>query len=91
MATGFAAAGLAYPLLRASQGLFTAEPRPLAVVVSLHAGYLWRMLTVGYGGALVTFPAYVAARYNPGAVARALAILAPAAAVAVLVQATLVP
>jgi hypothetical protein len=79
-----------YALLRGFQYLVYPEPNPARMAWTPHAGYVWRMWTVGYAGGIAAFLAYVLTRSTERS-ARALAVVLPATALLLVAQATFLP
>ncbi len=84
------AAGL-YAVVRLAQALLFPEPDPALVIWSEHAGFFWRVLTVGYVGGMVAFLTWVASARGALRVADVLARAVPVAASLLAVQVILVP
>ncbi len=79
IAWGLVVAVGAYAVVRAIQKVVYPDPNPAALVWSAHAGFFWRVWTVGYLGGVAAFVTFVVARGRTSAAART---LPPAIAVA---------
>lgn len=86
-----AAAAVVYAALRVFQALAMPEPDPALVVWSAHSGFFWRAWIASYAGGSAGFVAWIAARRDPGRVARWLARAVPIAAAMSAAQGLLVP
>jgi hypothetical protein len=80
-----------YAVLRVAQSFLFKEPNPATVIWSAHAGYFWRAWTVVYGGVMVGFAAFVAAKKHEAEVCRAMVWGLAVAAVLIAGQGLLVP
>ena len=85
------AAAALYAVLRVAQSFLFAEPDPALVIWSEHAGFFWRVLTVGYVGGMIAFLTWVASARSAPRVAEVLARAVPVAASLLAAQAILVP
>jgi hypothetical protein len=85
-----AAVGL-YAVLRGVQAILFKEPNPATVIWSAHAGYLWRVWTVCYGGVMAGFLVFAASKQNADRVGRALVVALYVASGLILAQGLLVP
>jgi hypothetical protein len=95
VALGFTAAcvvavGL-YGVLRVVQFFLFPDPNPALVIWSAHAGYFWRIWTVGYAGGMAGLFAFFAARRDPARVVRVLLPALTIAAVIIFAQGVFVP
>jgi hypothetical protein len=80
-----------YPALRAIQYVLFPEANPATVVWSAHAGYLWRMIIVGFAGGMTAFVAFMIARRDPDRATRGLLPALTVAGAAIAAQAALLP
>jgi hypothetical protein len=80
-----------YALLRLVQALLFKEPNPATVIWSAHAGYLWRVWTVSYAGAMTGFATFAGAGKRLETVARVLLWGLAVATGLIVVQGILVP
>jgi hypothetical protein len=81
----------AYAVMRALQFAFAPEPNPKQLLWSVHAGYFWRVLTVGYAGGIAAFVVLLVGRERVETLARALAPAIGIAAALLALQAALFP
>jgi len=81
----------AYALMRTIQVLLYSDPNPPAVTWSVHAGYVWRVLSVVYGGAMAAFVVLLIARRRVEGCLRALGPALVIAAALLALQALLFP
>jgi hypothetical protein len=80
-----------YAIVRVLQALLFAEPDPALVIWSEHAGFFWRVLTVGYVGGMSAFLAWLASARDAPRVAAVLSRALPVAAALLAAQAILIP
>lgn len=80
-----------YAVVRVAQALIFREPDQAQVIWSEHAGFFWRVLTVGYVGGMVGFVTWLASSRHAARIARLLSRALPIAAAMITAQALLVP
>ena len=80
-----------YATLRFVQVALTNEPFPTAVLLSGSIAYFWRCATALFGGALMTFAAFVVAQRDATAAARPLPVAVVAVTLFLAAQALLAP
>ena len=80
-----------YAVVRVAQALIFREPDPAQVIWSEHAGFVWRVLTVGYVGGMVGFVTWLASARHAGRAAAVLARAVPFAAGLLAAQGLLLP
>jgi len=81
----------AYAALRARDVLFGSEPNPATVIWSARIAMYWRLAISSYLAGMVAPLAYFAARGDLDRTVRAVSLLAPAVATALLLQGLLLP
>jgi hypothetical protein len=91
IAWGIVIAVSSYAVVRAIAFFVYPDPNPAGLVWSAHAGYFWRVWTVGYAGGIGSFVAYPLIRPRHAAAARALGPALVAAAALLVLQAALFP
>lgn len=87
LAAGCTAAALLYSTLRVVQAMVLPEPDPVTVLWSEHSGFFWRAWTSAYAAGAVAFVAWLV----PDRALRLLARAVVPVAIAVALQAALVP
>jgi hypothetical protein len=80
-----------YGLLRVVQAFVLEAPTPAAIVQSAHAGYFWRLWTVGYAGIMAGFVVFAATKRYESEVCRALPWALYVASALILLQGLFVP
>ncbi|MDB4936122.1 MAG: hypothetical protein JWP87_3094 [Labilithrix sp.] len=80
-----------YGVLRVAQAIVFPESDPAMVIWSEHAGFFWRVWTVGYIGGMVGILTWMAAGRDAARVARVLVRALPVAAGLLAAQAIFVP
>lgn len=91
LVTAFAAAALAYALLRVGQRLSGPDPDPTLVLFSPHAGFFWRAWIAGYIGGMAGLAAWLSARQAAETTVRFAGALVTLATVALVVAAAFFP
>jgi hypothetical protein len=91
IAWGMVVAVSAYALMRTIQVLLSPDANPAEVAWSVHAGYIWRVLSVAYGGTMVAFVVLLIARRRVEGCLRALGPALVVAAALLALQALLFP
>jgi hypothetical protein len=80
-----------YGVLRVAQALLFKEADPALVIWSEHAGFFWRVLTVGYVGGMIGLVTWLLSARHAQRVARVLVKVVVIAAALLAAQGVLVP